>query len=283
MLLSVSIAQDAEPNLATWTAWLSTRAPWDVLKLDVRLESVFRSHSTLVLISIPISGWNLLAERPAYKFVGFVRSGNLVARMEDLRSERTEKRRRSKRLGKGRRDHDLLGQTAAGTPRQKKAVRSERRKPLESKNQLETPPHSFHSDKADLLQLTRKPLESRNEVEIPPHSWTPVKDDLLKSARRQGLNWQPIASQYFPNKSANACRKRHERLMEKSNSCAPSDAAFNGDNDEMKFLREKYSLNRQQMWEHVAEKIGVDWEVCEAKVLGISQAPFDTIWLMYGP
>ena len=48
-------------------------------------------------------------------------------------------------------------------------------------------------------------------------SWSPEHDELLMQARRQGLHWQRIASMYFPNKTANACRKRHERLMEKRN------------------------------------------------------------------
>ena len=58
-------------------------------------------------------------------------------------------------------------------------------------------------------------------------SWPPENDELLMRARQQGLNWQPIASQYFPDKTANACRKRHEKLMEKRNSAAKWDDAKN--------------------------------------------------------
>ncbi|KAL8989767.1 MAG: hypothetical protein Q9177_001420 [Variospora cf. flavescens] len=47
--------------------------------------------------------------------------------------------------------------------------------------------------------------------------WTSHDDEQLKRARRQGLNWTNIADTYFPTKTANACRKRHERLMEKIN------------------------------------------------------------------
>src|ERR1700679_2374455 len=47
--------------------------------------------------------------------------------------------------------------------------------------------------------------------------WSTKDDETLMTARASGLNWQPIASKYFPSKTANACRKRHERLMEHRN------------------------------------------------------------------
>ena len=49
----------------------------------------------------------------------------------------------------------------------------------------------------------------------PLQSWLLEHDELLMQARMQGLGWQHIASTYFPYKTANACRKRHERLQEK--------------------------------------------------------------------
>ena len=48
-----------------------------------------------------------------------------------------------------------------------------------------------------------------------PLQWLPEHDELLMQARMQSLGWQPIASTYFPDRTANACRKRHERLQEK--------------------------------------------------------------------
>ena len=45
--------------------------------------------------------------------------------------------------------------------------------------------------------------------------WLPEHDELLIQARMQGLGWLPIASTYFPDKTPNACRKRHEKLREK--------------------------------------------------------------------
>ena len=79
-------------------------------------------------------------------------------------------------------------------------------------------------------------------------------------ARQQGLNWQPIASKYFPDKTANACRKRHERLMEKRNS------ADNWDGVKMDILSKAYLDLREQMWKLLADRVGEKWQNVEAKV-----------------
>ena len=91
-------------------------------------------------------------------------------------------------------------------------------------------------------------------------SWPPENDELLIRARQQGLNWQPIASQYFPDKTANACRKRHERLMDKRNS------AENWDGVKMETLAKAYVDVREQMWKLLADRVGEKWQNVEAKV-----------------
>ena len=79
--------------------------------------------------------------------------------------------------------------------------------------------------------------------------------------RQQGLNWQPIASNFFPDKSANACRKRHERLMEKRSQ------ADDWDNAKMETLAKAYNDVREQMWRILADRIGGEkWQIVEAKV-----------------
>ena len=42
------------------------------------VESVYKSDSTLLLLTLPVAVWNLLPDDPAVKFVAFVRSWNLV-------------------------------------------------------------------------------------------------------------------------------------------------------------------------------------------------------------
>lgn len=77
VLLSVSVSEDIGHDTAQWVRWLTTGVPWDVTKIDVAVEGIFKSHSTLVLVSIPIVAWTQLAETAAYQFIGFVQSANL--------------------------------------------------------------------------------------------------------------------------------------------------------------------------------------------------------------
>ena len=76
VLLSVSVVQDAVHDVSQWVSWLTTRAPWDVTKVNVQVHSIFKSHSTLIIVSVPTCAWNRLPERPAYRFIGFIRSGD---------------------------------------------------------------------------------------------------------------------------------------------------------------------------------------------------------------
>ena len=88
--------------------------------------------------------------------------------------------------------------------------------------------------------------------------WNAADDEILLQARQTGLNWQPIASRHFPNKTANACRKRHERLIERRQ-------ADDWDADKLEFLAQQYLQVRQEMWEVLASRVGERWSVVEAK------------------
>ncbi|KAF8853387.1 hypothetical protein BDZ45DRAFT_694290 [Acephala macrosclerotiorum] len=59
----------------TWCDWLKS-AP-DGTK-DITIQGVYKSFSTLVLISIPVVVWDILPDNAGYSFVGFVQSGNLA-------------------------------------------------------------------------------------------------------------------------------------------------------------------------------------------------------------
>lgn len=83
VLLAITIAQNANLSLNRWTQWLQTGAPNDILTIDARLESIFESHSTLALISVPIEYWDRLREDEAYQFVAFIRSRDLLQERDD--------------------------------------------------------------------------------------------------------------------------------------------------------------------------------------------------------
>ena len=90
-------------------------------------------------------------------------------------------------------------------------------------------------------------------------SWSAQDDETLIQARTQGLNWNQIAPKYFPNKSPNACRKRHERLMERMN-------AEQWDGVKLDVLAQAYMEVRREMWSLLAARVGEKWQLVETKV-----------------
>jgi len=89
--------------------------------------------------------------------------------------------------------------------------------------------------------------------------WSAADDEILLQARASGLNWQPISSKHFPSKTANACRKRHERLIERRH-------VEDWDAQKLELLAHEYMACRKEMWEVLASRVGERWAVVEAKV-----------------
>lgn len=110
-------------------------------------------------------------------------------------------------------------------------------------------------------------------VSLPPShrpssgAWTPQDDQQLMAARAQGLNWSQIKEMYFPSKTANACRKRHERLAERRD-------ADDWDNRKFQRLAKEYMAMRREIWSPLAARTGEKWNVVEQKVLSKSFLPF---------
>ncbi|KAI9771825.1 MAG: hypothetical protein M1840_001595 [Geoglossum simile] len=91
-------------------------------------------------------------------------------------------------------------------------------------------------------------------------AWSPRDDEVLMNARAQGLNWAPIQQQHFPAKTPNACRKRHERLMERR-------SAEDWDGGKLEKLAMEYMNMRKDMWTMLAAKVGEKWQVIESKCM----------------
>lgn len=90
-------------------------------------------------------------------------------------------------------------------------------------------------------------------------AWSPQDDHQLVNARMQGLNWGQIKDTYFPAKTANACRKRHERLMERKGS-------DDWDGRKLQRLAKEYMGMRREIWSGLAARTGEKWSVVEQKV-----------------
>jgi hypothetical protein len=91
-------------------------------------------------------------------------------------------------------------------------------------------------------------------------SWSAKDDGILIQARQQGLNWNQISPKHFPSKSPNACRKRHERLMERQNA-----EQWDG-GVKLDVLSQAYMDVRREMWSLLAARVGEKWQLVEQKV-----------------
>jgi len=118
------------------------------------------------------------------------------------------------------------------------------------------------------IQQSLPPIPSQNyasmaaPVSLRPSSgaWNATDDQTLMNARKQGMNWAPIQAAFFPTKTPNACRKRHERLMERKS---------NEDWDIRKIeeLAKHYMDSRKEIWTPLAALAGEKWNVVEQKCM----------------
>ncbi len=90
-------------------------------------------------------------------------------------------------------------------------------------------------------------------------AWNAQDDQTLLQSRAQGQNWAQIQQNYFPGKTANACRKRHERLMERK-------GADDWDTRKMERMAKEYMSLRKEIWGPLAQRTGEKWNVVEQKV-----------------
>ena len=75
VIMSVALEEDQVLDLDGFQNWMRL---FPALAKYAKIEGVYRSHSTLVLVSVPVIIWNLLPEDPAFNFVGYARSANLL-------------------------------------------------------------------------------------------------------------------------------------------------------------------------------------------------------------
>ena len=282
VLLSVSVVQDAIHDVSHWVSWLTTAAPWDVTKVDVKVESIFRSYSTLMIVSIPTYAWSRLPERLAYRFVGFIRSGDIFQAAENPTASIAETLSRG---GASPLPPDALlrfiheaGATLSPTNSQVDFQSSPEAQSTRQRHKRQgtdvvpqpaakTPRHSLRFPVYGDTTSPSRAAPHQQETPVPSvdshersSTWRPENDELLIRARQQGLNWQPIAAKYFPDRTSNSCRKRYERLMEKRNS------ADNWDGVKIETLAKAYFDVREQMWKLLADRVGEKWQTVEAHV-----------------
>jgi hypothetical protein len=77
VMISLALEDDQRLDLNAWETWL---AAFPAIAKYVKVQGVFKSHSNLLLLSMPVMVWDLLPENPACNFIAFIRSNNLVIR-----------------------------------------------------------------------------------------------------------------------------------------------------------------------------------------------------------
>ncbi|GAB1320120.1 hypothetical protein MFIFM68171_10330 [Madurella fahalii] len=75
VMISLALEDDQRLDINAWETWL---AGFPALAKYVKVQGVFKSHSTLLLMSLPVMVWDLLPDDPACSFVAFIRSNNLL-------------------------------------------------------------------------------------------------------------------------------------------------------------------------------------------------------------
>ncbi|KAL7818469.1 hypothetical protein V8C26DRAFT_396352 [Trichoderma gracile] len=76
VMISLALEEDQRLDINAWEQWLNA---FPAMARYVKIQGVFKSHSTLVLVSMPVMIWDLLPEDPATSFVAFIRSNNIAA------------------------------------------------------------------------------------------------------------------------------------------------------------------------------------------------------------
>ncbi|KAM7223589.1 hypothetical protein V8F06_001063 [Rhypophila decipiens] len=75
VMISLALEDDQRLDLNDWEEWL---ANFPAIAKHVKVQGVFKSHSTLLLLSLPVMVWDLLPDDPACAFIAFIRSNNLL-------------------------------------------------------------------------------------------------------------------------------------------------------------------------------------------------------------
>ncbi|KAI1131628.1 hypothetical protein F5Y10DRAFT_53224 [Nemania abortiva] len=79
VMISLALEEDQNLNIEDWERWLGTIP---ALAKYVRVQGVFKSHSTLLLVSLPVMVWDMLPDHPACNFIAFIRSNNLATQKQ---------------------------------------------------------------------------------------------------------------------------------------------------------------------------------------------------------
>jgi hypothetical protein len=273
----VSLALDGEQLLETeaWNKWLSDCPSF--VKY-ARIEGMYKSHSTLLILSVPVIIWNLLPDNQACSFIGYVSSTNHVwqrfwqeKESQECLSSNGETWDRLQSECKPQQTPSAVDRVPSLTTDSGLSHWLEDTKSLAGSSCFDkalgpswnSEPKMDHSSTDNGQSL----LSTRQYFTQPPASihhssegWSPKDDQILiTAARHKWANWPLIQQVFFPLKTLNACRKRYESLMERS-------MADDWDGRKLENLSKNYMIMRREIWRPLALAGGEKWNVVEQKV-----------------
>ncbi|KAH6984973.1 hypothetical protein BKA56DRAFT_671428 [Ilyonectria sp. MPI-CAGE-AT-0026] len=79
VMISLALEDDQRLDINAWEQWLGA---FPAMAKYVKVQGVFKSHSTLLLVSMPVGIWDMLPEDHATSFVAFIRSNNLMTQKQ---------------------------------------------------------------------------------------------------------------------------------------------------------------------------------------------------------
>ncbi|KAF7542586.1 hypothetical protein G7Z17_g11446 [Cylindrodendrum hubeiense] len=79
VMISLALEDDQRLDINAWEQWLSA---FPAMAKYVKVQGVFKSHSTLLLVSMPVGIWDMLPEDHATSFIAFIRSNNLMTQKQ---------------------------------------------------------------------------------------------------------------------------------------------------------------------------------------------------------
>lgn len=152
---------------------------------------------------------------------------------------------------------------SADSFRERSSIEKEESSDNEATPTRRHPSKTVPASKSDVDVSTSTQASSRPLATITSNtsstSWPSRDDNILINARTQGQGWSQIQKEHFPGKTANACRKRYERLVAKRRG---SDWGI----EKLEKLGAEYRLLREQTWKPLADAMGERWQDVEKAV-----------------
>jgi hypothetical protein len=84
VLITLALEEDQELDVEQCRRWLQE---FPALAKYAKVQGVYKSNSTLLLLSIPVVVWDFIPGDPACNFIGYVHSENLIGTSFDLSVE----------------------------------------------------------------------------------------------------------------------------------------------------------------------------------------------------